>query len=452
MIKPLNNDLYAKVFALLRKLIPTRHISPEFDAYLTDTAIAIRYSGIIPALLNNDGKAGIGSSGLDPSLVNCILIKLLREAFHYPDYLQYGTIKDICQNPKTGGMLKSQMLEILGCLRFAVKTYQQYKNYSYDNEYSTSLRTECNLGSQNFRQDTNPDRRNGENANLRLAFYSYFETNIGYQSWFDSYGTDKVNRNIETNLASYQNKFRVDDTVMNKLPKPKGSAFRSFNLQVGSRGLLVGTGYPHMNILNDKDRSDYQLGFYFDHTTGIPIIPASSIKGFLRSAFPGEIHDDYVLERLKTAITSAGVNLPETFSFTEAKFIKEKIFGTDEKSATNNVFFNAYISGRQNPTYDQAADNLEYYVDEDWLAPHLHKEKRSRFREPKPIRFLKIVPGVEFAFGFLVDDTIVNDSFKITADQKIELFKHLLTSRNFGAKHRTGFGSFIDTSQRGARN
>jgi len=59
--------------------------------------------------------------------------------------------------------------------------------------------------------------------------------------------------------------------------------------------LLVGSGYNHPKLDGDED---YQLGFFFDHTTGMPLIPSSSIKGVIRSLFTEEKFG-YILELIQ---------------------------------------------------------------------------------------------------------------------------------------------------------
>lgn len=59
-------------------------------------------------------------------------------------------------------------------------------------------------------------------------------------------------------------------------------------------GLITGIGVNHQTTLKWMGQSEgkfvqiseFKLGITFDHTTGLPIIPGSSIKGVLRSFFP----------------------------------------------------------------------------------------------------------------------------------------------------------------------
>src|SRR5690606_22651360 len=48
-------------------------------------------------------------------------------------------------------------------------------------------------------------------------------------------------------------------------------------------GLIIGTGVAHETGL----KGEMKLGLSFDYTTGLPYIPGSSVKGILRSVFPG---------------------------------------------------------------------------------------------------------------------------------------------------------------------
>ena len=55
----------------------------------------------------------------------------------------------------------------------------------------------------------------------------------------------------------------------------------SFEAKTLYPGLLIGSGYQH----ETHRLGEYNLGFFFDHTLGLPMIPGSTVKGVLRSAF-----------------------------------------------------------------------------------------------------------------------------------------------------------------------
>ena len=57
------------------------------------------------------------------------------------------------------------------------------------------------------------------------------------------------------------------------------------DLYVNYPGLLIGTGYSHTTGLSTEE---IKTGFSFDYVSGLPYIPATSVKGTLKHAFCGE--------------------------------------------------------------------------------------------------------------------------------------------------------------------
>ncbi len=202
----------------------------------------------------------------------------------------------------------------------------------------------------------------------------------------------------------------------------------SFSLKTIYPGLVIGSGYNHpaQDSSSDhrehssnqkKQTSDFQFGFYFDYTTGMPVIPGSTVKGVLKSVFPkegdsGEIKN----EKLKY------VNglLRKDSLLTQGNW--EKLF---EKG---NIFFDAYVSG--------TPDNGKIFA-EDYITPH-----KDQFKNPIPIRFLKIAPDVTFDFQFKLKDSDLGDGQIITASEKLALFKKILLGFGIGAKRNVGYGNF----------
>ena len=57
-------------------------------------------------------------------------------------------------------------------------------------------------------------------------------------------------------------------------------------------GMVMGTGYTHeqkKGTSEELSKEAFKIGFFFDYTSGMPIIPGSSVKGLLRSAFPQRV-------------------------------------------------------------------------------------------------------------------------------------------------------------------
>lgn len=74
----------------------------------------------------------------------------------------------------------------------------------------------------------------------------------------------------------------------------KSGNFVGFDLRICYPGLITGIGMNHQTTIKWKrivngqsvEVPEYKLGMCFDHTTGMPLIPGSSVKGVLRSFFP----------------------------------------------------------------------------------------------------------------------------------------------------------------------
>ncbi|MFW3342954.1 type III-B CRISPR module RAMP protein Cmr6 [Aliarcobacter butzleri] len=193
----------------------------------------------------------------------------------------------------------------------------------------------------------------------------------------ESYGKGIENFTFKNSFSSY---FEIPDT-------------QTFELITTYPGLLVGSGYNHPKLKDNKD--DFQLGFFFDHTTGLPIISGSSIKGLLRSVCE---KNDFVKDVYK-------------------KQIPLEIF-EDGKT----IFYDAFIVSSQN-------ENNKIFGS-DYITNHYSNEENGMFKEPNPIKFLKILSGVTFKFQFKCDE------------KYIELFKQIILDFGLGAKTNVGYGKF----------
>ena len=168
---------------------------------------------------------------------------------------------------------------------------------------------------------------------------------------------------------------------------------QTFELTTIYPGLLVGSGYNHPKLKENND--DFQLGFFFDHTTGLPIISGSSIKGVLRSVFK---HKEF---------------MKDIYS----KELDESIF-EDNKT----IFYDAFIVRTEHQD--------KKIFGSDYVTSHFSDEVDGTFKSPNPIKFLKILPEVTFRFQFSCDD------------EYRELFKSILLDFGVGAKTNVGYGKF----------
>ena len=184
-------------------------------------------------------------------------------------------------------------------------------------------------------------------------------------------------------------------------------------------GLFTGGGIPH----ETGTMGEFKLGFFFDHTTGLPIIPGSSVKGLLRSAFK---HPDYIAYLLNEILgdkeSKIDINALEAEIFAGEK--KENGKTTYIPIAGRDIFFDAVI--------DPSEDGDGKFLGIDFITPH-----RDEFKDPNPLQFLKVLPRVTFCFQFILRDGI---NGIIKAGDKLKLFEHILLDLGIGAKTNVGYG------------
>ncbi len=221
-------------------------------------------------------------------------------------------------------------------------------------------------------------------------------------------------------------------------------------------GLLVGSGYSHYT----KARGDASLGFYFDHTTGLPVIPGSSVKGVLRSAFE-KANGNYVKELLKSILEE---DKKEENNSMTSKEKMEKLWEPAKETgkALPRIVWHifegkGYIEKNGKNVWDYLPmHQRDVFLDafpvkvknkllgNDYITPHKDKDGNyNPLKNPNPIQFLKVMPGVTFRFEFILRDfRDENGNTLITADNKRDLFKDILQDLGIGAKTNVGYGQF----------
>jgi len=168
---------------------------------------------------------------------------------------------------------------------------------------------------------------------------------------------------------------------------------KSFDITTIYPGLLVGSGYNHPKLKENND--DFQLGFFFDHTTGLPVISGSSIKGVLRGVISNK---EFMQEVYNTIIP------------------------VDIFEDTKTIFYDAFIT---------SSNNIENKIfGSDYITSHHSDEIDGELKEPNPIKFLKILPNVTFRFQFCCDE------------KYLDIFKKIILDFGLGAKTNTGYGKF----------
>ena len=201
----------------------------------------------------------------------------------------------------------------------------------------------------------------------------------------DAYGKDIEDFSLQN---SYEELFSIDDT-------------QTFELTTTYPGLLVGSGYNHPKLKDSTD--DFQLGFFFDYTTGLPLISGSSIKGVLHSVFA---HFEFMKD-----VYDLDVKNKLEYIFKEQKI----------------VFYDAFIVRTNNEG--------KKIFGSDYITSHYSDELNGEFKEPNPIKFLKILPNVTFRFQFKFEN-------QEDEEQYLDSFKKIIQDFGLGAKTNTGYGKF----------
>ena len=118
---------------------------------------------------------------------------------------------------------------------------------------------------------------------------------------------------------------------------------------------------------------------HFDHTTGLPIIYGSSVKGVLRSYLPEILMED---EKYKS----------------NSKEIVNAIFGESAEEGPGSIYKRDIFS---DAVIDEGYE--EIFLADDVITPH----KDGPLKNPTPLTFLKIASGVCIDFRFRLVETVM---------------------------------------------
>jgi len=217
----------------------------------------------------------------------------------------------------------------------------------------------------------------------------------------------------------------------------------SFALTTVYPGLFIGSGYPSP-VDEEKKDEEFKLGFFFDHTTGLPVVPGSSVKGVLRRLFRKNLTEGELEESRKARCEylSGLLGLDKNNQITPQNLgAWERRFFTPDAKGRGIIYHDAYIS--------KLPENKAIWAD-DFITPHIdEKGKPAPFKNPKPLRFLKIAPGAEITFQFDLRQAnlgvflIEGAPLPAIAWDKIKnLFRQILIDFGLGARRNLGYGSF----------
>ena len=194
-----------------------------------------------------------------------------------------------------------------------------------------------------------------------------------------------------------------------------------FDLTTTYPGLLIGSGLAHGTGMDH----DLKIGLSFDYTTGLPYVAGSAVKGVLRSLFPSLAKE--ISKEDKLRIDYLNEKCQKKLSADEWKKLTAMLFDANRVGTAPSrvLFFDAMIIGSTNQSGQILGD--------DFITPH-----KSPIKNPIPLQFLKVLPGVTFRFAFRMDNRVG----KLTVEQVGALFRAILLDVGVGAKTNVGYGQF----------
>ncbi len=246
--------------------------------------------------------------------------------------------------------------------------------------------------------------------------------NIGYQ-FFHSVGIPGF---VKEQVASA---ISVNTDVLKVLGYADYSVV---NMRVQAPGLLIGSGLAHGLTGSEED---VKTGLQFDYTSGLPVIPGSSVKGVIRSAFPTikedkEQSNEADAEKLNY-IKSLIADIPEFSSLVpEDNDILEL---GNQMFNHGDIFADALLVGYG--TRMKQHGPVKQVLTEDYITPHTG----GPLAQPIPIKIVKVAPGVTFAFCFKFNETKIGARV-VSASMKKALCAAILQDLGVGAKTNVGYG------------
>lgn len=246
--------------------------------------------------------------------------------------------------------------------------------------------------------------------------------NIGYQ-FYHSVGIPRFNTDDVKAAIS------VNEEVSSVL---RTANFYVVKMRVQAPGLLIGSGLAHGLPGSEED---VKTGLQFDYTSGLPVIPGSSVKGVIRSAFPTikedkEQSNEADSEKLNY-IKSLIADIPEFSALgLEDKDILEL---GNQMFNHGDIFADALLVGYG--TRMKQHGPVKQVLTEDYITPHTG----GPLAQPIPIKIVKVAPGVTFAFCFKFNETKIGARV-VSASMKKALCAAILQDLGVGAKTNVGYG------------
>ena len=267
--------------------------------------------------------------------------------------------------------------------------------------------------------------------NLGLLFYKLYYRKIDYKK-LDPKGKEShhgdILKDLNAQLLGSQLRY-PEDVLANPL------AHQQPEMRTVYPGLMTGIGYLH----DMREDEAFKLGFTFDHTTGLPYLPGSTVKGLLRHGCERNNYAllHHVISELQAKDKQFAVGEVDAKAFVAEVFEGQR--NNDQlPQHARDIFFDAFPCA--------SGHYQNYFLGDDYITPHKHDSKKVKSEDktknldglqaPTPLKFLKILPDVTFRFHF----DLRGDKAGISATDRLKIFLQLLSELGIGAKTNVGYG------------
>jgi CRISPR-associated protein Cmr6 len=288
-------------------------------------------------------------------------------------------------------------------------------------------------------------------CNLGWQYYRNYFKNV------DISNTEVLKSENTEELFKKRNKEITDYSPERLFDLFNGNSVNGFKLYTTYPGLLLGAGYEH----EISAKGEMKLGFYFDHSSGFPVLPGSSVKGVIRSVFPQwckhyktEEHIKWVktffIKALLTNTTTEAIENEYAGNEDKKKELRQEIVqlentifeGIKNSAATKatDKYYSVYERDIFLDAFIFSAGNKSEIVGIDSITPHIQDGipyEQAMLKNPTPLPFLKILPNVGFQFNFKLTNNGLDSKVKK------KLFIAILTTIGIGAKTNVGYGQLV---------
>lgn len=421
--KPTCEDISAAADVLLEVGIVTRgnadnkYCYPEaFGSYPSSFAATVSQCGLLRALIffEDDDSKSQSNRERFPEAVRLYMKK------RHPGNPNRDKLLSEQVAADNVGMLKEQIMNASTALKIALRMFTPSEKVSVG-KYGRIPRPI---------EKVNPPQ--GSSANIGYQFYH----SVGIPGF--------VKKQVKSAIS-------VNTDVLEVL---RSADYSVVNMRVQAPGLLIGSGLAHGLPGSEED---VKTGLQFDYTSGLPVIPGSSVKGVIRSAFPTIKEDKKQPEEgaEKQIEDSAGKSnsCEKKLSVADVgklNYIRSLIADIPEFSALGledndilelgnqmfnhgDIFADALLVGYGTRMKQQSPVNQ--VLAEDYITPHTG----GPLAQPIPIKIVKVAPGVTFAFCYKFNVTKIG-SKEVTAKMKESLCTAILQDLGIGAKTNVGYG------------